>query len=168
MTLVVIQDTPGQSLKPRRNSPCCAPACSARKEKTHNPIFLTSFTFRNFLKMMVTNPIRITRPDGMERPNYATIAAYVFLLHVILLISACRSGEKAPDVSHLDGSFALIRTEDILFKMDTLTNDTRAQAAFAEHEEFWNLYFREIMGVGDDTSYHWQVLLRSPYLQAIV
>ncbi len=106
--------------------------------------------------------------------NNAKIAPCIALVLGILTISSCARDNAAPDVSHLDGSFQLTRTEQLLFALDTLASAESAQSVFASHDIFWDLYFSVIMPLETDSSLssekdhrRWLPIVSNPYLRAI-
>lgn len=103
----------------------------------------------------------------MKRNFLAKIAPGVVLLALVCPLVGCRSEYRAPDVSHLDGSFELIRSEQVLFGLDTLAPGQKAQETFSAHPVFWDLYFTQIMSPAEDSAAAWRDLLMNPFLQAI-
>jgi hypothetical protein len=97
----------------------------------------------------------------------AKITPCIVLAAILWTFTGCGGDSKAPDVSHLDGNFNLLRSEQILFPADTTAlPDT---ALFNEHPHFWELYFTAVMSVSDTSqrANSWQKLARDPYLRAI-
>ncbi len=72
----------------------------------------------------------------------------VIIITIGLILSGCRGcdqGTRPPDVSHLDGSFNLVRTEQILFAVDSLAHPEVFGELRNEHPVFWDLYFTHIL-----------------------
>ncbi len=105
--------------------------------------------------------------DGMRRCNNAKITSAIVLIAVIFACSGCRRDNRHPDVSHLDGAFSLVRSEQILFGLDSLANPDSVKAIFAQHTPFWELYFKQVMRTPEDTNVRWQTLIKDPFLQAL-
>ena len=98
--------------------------------------------------------------------NAKTKPRIVFVL-AILTITACRMDDDVPDVSHLDGSFDLVRTEEVLFAIDTLATAEQVEPVFTAHQEFWDLYFPVIMQSDTASDRPWIPIITNPYLRAI-
>jgi len=104
--------------------------------------------------------------------NNAKITPGIVLILAVIAISSCRNADTAPDVSHLDGRFELIRTEHVLFSMDSSTASETAKATFDRHKPFWDLYFNTIMLQPEQSpdsvpSDAWRLLVTDQYLRAI-
>ena len=113
--------------------------------------------------------------------NNAKITPCIALAIAILTNLGCGKTDEAPDVSHLDGSFSLTRTEQILFSIDTLASEESVRSIFTQHETFWDLYFSVIIPPATDTTYQsaqhssidtlldkpWVPIVRDPYMRAI-
>lgn len=111
----------------------------------------------------------------------AKITPCIASLVIILLCTACGSDRDAPDVSHLDGSFGFVRTEQVLFALDSNATAEQVREAFSAHQEFWELFFLHILpdeknteqnaeqdtGTFDPAHSHWRDLVTNPYLRAI-
>jgi hypothetical protein len=105
--------------------------------------------------------------DGMKRKIAAKIAPFILMMVLIFSVYGCKSDGDIPDVSHLNGDFELIRTEQILFQLDTLASEEEINQGFAAHQIFWDIYFNQVMPAPEDSSVSWQTLRYDPYLQAI-
>lgn len=117
----------------------------------------------------------IKEKHGADAYNNAKSGPCIALVLTILTLISCRSDKDAPDVSHLDGTFQLTRTEQTLFALDTLAPEERVKPLFDQHENFWNLYFTVIVPQVDSSGQtpdssdfrHWRPLVRDPYMRAI-
>jgi hypothetical protein len=108
--------------------------------------------------------------------NAKTTPGIAYIAVLALCLASC-SGGNAPDVSHIDGSFELVRTEQILFGLDSTLSSADALPLFTPQAAFWELYFTRIMADDADVripdqpfnlaTASWRPLVTNPYLRAI-
>jgi hypothetical protein len=104
------------------------------------------------------------RVDGY---NNAKNTPRIVLVLGIMGFLSCRFDNGTPDVSHLDGTFEMVRTEQTLFDIDSLMPAEQTRAVFSEHAEFWDLYFQVIMESDTAGGKPWMPVITNPYLHAI-
>ncbi|MBK8623454.1 MAG: hypothetical protein IPN79_17250 [Saprospiraceae bacterium] len=74
---------------------------------------------------------------------------YYLFLFFILYLTACGEKENTPDVSDINVSFGVYRTEEILFSSDNKDTLINTLETFEKnHTSFYNVYFRHIFPVG--------------------
>jgi hypothetical protein len=103
----------------------------------------------------------------MKRDKAAKIAPSASVLVLIFAMMGCKSDEYIPDVSHLNGDFELVRTEEVLFELDSTTSPDQAHSIFEKHALFWDIYFKQVMPAPGDSAVTWQILCTDPYLTTI-
>jgi len=100
--------------------------------------------------------------------NIITKIAWIFLsVTLVFFLFGCASDDRVPDVTHLNGDFQMVRTEHVLFDLDTLMTEAEAQKVFSDNAIFWDLYFNQVMAIPGDSERNWRTLASDPYLRAI-
>ena len=94
----------------------------------------------------VKNFIRNDQVRSMLHP-FRIILAGSFLVLSILLIHSCKQGKKvnAPDVSHIEPDFQLIRYDSLLRLADSTSLAGHIEHTYKDHPDFAEIYFRRVL-----------------------
>lgn len=69
----------------------------------------------------------------------------IALVGVFILIQGCGKDKNIPNVNHISPEFEVVRAEQQLASLDSLSTDEEIAAIHDRHKSFWDLYFRHIL-----------------------
>jgi hypothetical protein len=69
----------------------------------------------------------------------------IALVGFFILILGCNKGKNIPNVNHIVPEFEVVRSEQQLASLDSLSTDEDIESVRRQHPAFWNIFFRHIL-----------------------